>query len=132
MTKTVSKSLDSNIELTRCEAEVMEVVWQRGRSTVSEILDSIQRELAYTTVQTTVNILESKGVLHRGEKVGRAYSYDAAVTRERVQSTMLKSLVYQLFGGSFRSLGLSLLESDEVSEDDIAALRQAADRLGEA
>lgn len=117
----------TRIHLTKCEAEVMDVVWARQSVTVNDVVDAISRELAYTTVLTTLRILEDKGIVRRGEKSGRAHTYVANVSRDVVRLGMLRELTDQLFGGSVRSLVLSLLNSDTVSADDLAAVRQAAD-----
>jgi predicted transcriptional regulator len=119
------------VELTKCEAEVMDIVWDKGTVTVNDVVESIDRDLAYTTVLTTMKILEDKKIVHRGPKIGRAFTYKAKVSRKEVCEGMIKSLADQLFGGSTRSLVLSLLQSDAVSPDDIAAVREAADKLGD-
>lgn len=119
------------VELTKCEAEVMDVVWDKESVTVNDVVEGIQRDLAYTTVLTTMKILEDKKIVRRGKKIGRAFTYTAKVSRDQVREGMLKSLADQLFGGSTRSLVLSLLQSDAISADDIAAVKQAADRLGD-
>ena len=122
---------DKLVELTKCEAEVMDVVWDKGSVTVGAVVEAIDRDLAYTTVLTTMKILEGKKIVRRGKKIGRAFTYKPKVTREAVREGMIKSLADQLFGGSTRSLVLSLLQSDAVSAEDIAAVREAADRLGD-
>ena len=119
------------VELTKCEAEVMDVVWDQECVTVNDVVEAIDRKLAYTTVLTTMKILEDKKIVRRGKKIGRAFTYTAKVSRDQVREGMLKSLADQLFGGSTRSLVLSLLESDAVSASDIEAVKKAADRLGD-
>jgi len=123
------RTSDKSVELTKCESEVMDVVWSKQTVTVSDVVEAIDRDLAYTTVLTTMKILEDKKFVRRGPKNGRAFTYTANVTRERVREGMLKSLIDQLFGGSARSVVLSLLKSDAVSMDDIEEVRRAADRL---
>ena len=118
------------VELTKCEAEVMDVVWDKESVTVNDVVETIDRDLAYTTVLTTMKILENKKIVRRGKKIGRAFTYTAKVSRDQVREGMLKSLADQLFGGSTRSLVLSLLQFDSVTPDDIVAVKQAADRLG--
>ncbi|MCC9599151.1 BlaI/MecI/CopY family transcriptional regulator [Stieleria sp. JC731] len=125
------RSSKSSIELTKCEAEVMDVVWTKGSVTVNDVVDTIKRDLAYTTVMTTIKILEEKQIVCRGEKIGRAYTYFANVSRDQVQQGMIKSLADRLFGGSTKSLVLSLLESETISDDDIQAVREAAAKLGD-
>ncbi|WDQ15566.1 BlaI/MecI/CopY family transcriptional regulator [Rhodopirellula sp. P2] len=119
------------IELTKCEAEVMGVVWDKECVTVNDVVEAIQRDLAYTTVLTTMKILEDKNIVRRGKKIGRAFTYTAKVSRDEVREGMLKSLAEQLFGGSTRSLVLSLLQSDAVSADDLQAVKDAAAKLGD-
>tara|TARA_R100000365_G_C2731174_1_gene61415 strand:+ start:176 stop:559 length:384 start_codon:yes stop_codon:yes gene_type:complete len=119
------------VELTKCEAEVMEVVWDKGSVTVGEVVESIDRDLAYTTVLTTMKILEDKKIVRRGTKIGRAFTYKPKVSQKQVREGMIKSLADQLFGGSTRSLVLSLLQSDSVSAEDIEAVKKAADKLGD-
>ena len=114
-------------QLTKCESEVMDVVWGRESVTVNDVVDAIDRDLAYTTVLTTIRILEDKGVVHRGEKIGRANTYRASVSRDEVRRSMIRELSDQLFGGSVRSLVLSLIDSDQVSAADLEAVRKAAD-----
>lgn len=119
------------IELTKCEAEVMQVVWDQESVTVNDVVETIDRDLAYTTVLTTMKILEDKKIVKRGKKIGRAFTYTAKVSRDQVREGMLKSLADQLFGGSTRSLVLSLLQSDAISAADIEAVKKAADGLGD-
>ncbi len=125
------KETKPQLDLTRCEAEVMDVVWAKGYVTVQEVVDTIDRNLAYTTVMTTMRILEGKKFLQRGEKRGRAFTYTPAVSQEQVRAGMLKSLTDQLFGGSARSLVLSLIRSSAVSPEDIEAVKKAAAELGD-
>lgn len=119
------------LELTKCEAEVMGVVWENESVTVNDVVKAIKRDLAYTTVLTTMKILETKKIVYRGKKIGRAFTYSAKVSRDQVCQGMLKSLTNQLFGGSTRSLVLNLLQSGAVTQDDIEAVKRAADKLGD-
>ncbi len=117
----------STIQITRCEAEVMDVVWQKQRVTVSDVVAAIERDLAYTTVLTTMRILEDKGIVRRGEKIGRAYTYHPAVSRDEVRQNVIRELAQQYFGGSLRSLVLSMLDSDTITPADIDAVKKAAE-----
>ncbi|MCA9015694.1 MAG: BlaI/MecI/CopY family transcriptional regulator [Planctomycetaceae bacterium] len=115
--------------LTKCELEVMDIVWSKGRATVQEVVDSLERPLAYTTVMTTLKILdETRGVVRR-KKEGRAYVYEPAVSREKISRSMANDLTQRLFGGSVKSLVLSLVGSDSMSQADIEELKQAIQSL---
>lgn len=117
------------LHLTKCELEVMDVVWRKERVTVQDVVDALERPLAYTTVMTTLKILdETRGVVQR-TKVGRAFVYEPAVSREEISRSMAGELTEQLFGGSVKSLVLSLVESDGMSKSDIEELKQAIHSL---
>jgi predicted transcriptional regulator len=117
------------VQITKCEAEVMDVVWQRDCVTVNDVVDSLDRDLAYTTVMTTLKILEEKKIVSRGEKIGRAYTYRPVVSREQARQGMVRELADRLFGGSVQSLVLSLVSSEDISTDDIADLKKAARKI---
>ncbi|MBI1311453.1 BlaI/MecI/CopY family transcriptional regulator [bacterium] len=112
--------------LTRYELELMDVLWKLGEGTVQDVCDNLERELAYTTVMTTLSLLErKKGVLKR-DKVGRAFVYRPLVTREQVQQNVVEDLRGVLFGESVSSLVLNLLSADEsMSRADINSIRAA-------
>lgn len=117
------------LHLTKCELEVMDVVWQKGRATVQEVCDALSRDLAYTTVMTTLKVLEEKrGVLQR-EKSGRAYVYEPVVSRAEVRQYMAGDLTRRLFSGSVKTLVLSLLGSQQVSQSEIRELKQVIESL---
>jgi len=119
----------SKHQLTNCELEVMDIVWRKGRVTVHEVVDTLERPLAYTTVMTTLKILdETRGVVRR-MKEGRAYVYEPAVSREEISRSMAGDLTQRLFGGSVKSLLLSLIESDSMSRSDIKELKQVIESL---
>ncbi len=118
-----------HVQVTKCEAEVMDVVWQRGCVTVNDVVESLDRDLAYTTVMTTLKILEEKKILTRGKKIGRAYTYRPLVSREQTRQAMVRELADRLFGGSVQSLVLSLVSSEDISTDDIAELKRAAGKM---
>jgi len=109
--------------LTKCELEVMDIVWQKQRVTVQDVVDTLERPLAYTTVMTTLKILdETRGVVRR-MKEGRAYVYEPVVSREKISLSMADDLTKKLFGGSVKSLMLSLVESDSMSMSDIEEVK---------
>ena len=115
--------------LTRCELEVMDVVWRKGRVTVQDVVDALERSLAYTTVMTTLKILEEKRRVVTRVKQGRAYVYEPIVTRQQVGESMAGELTRSLFSGSVKSLVLNLLETGAMSQEDIDELRKAIESL---
>ncbi|MEN1681612.1 MAG: BlaI/MecI/CopY family transcriptional regulator [Planctomycetota bacterium] len=115
--------------LTAPEAEVMNVVWGAGETTIADIVDHIPRELAYTTVMTTVRILEEKGFVKKRGKQGRAFLYAAAVDKATATSSMTHEVASRLFAGSVKQLMLSLLGDSTVDADDLAEIRQVIEQL---
>ena len=111
--------------LTACEAEVMNVVWTLGSVTVQDVVDQIPRSLAYTTVMTTMKILEDKGFLLRGKKRGRAYTYSALVSTESATGSTANEIANRFFDGSVKTMVLSLIKTRQIAPEDLAELRDA-------
>lgn len=111
--------------LTIYELELMDALWEIGEGTVQDVVDALNRDLAYTSVMTTLNILHTKkGVLSR-EKEGRAFVYKPTRTREQMSKTVLDELQPVLFKTSLPSLMLNLLSREKLDDDDIDALKDA-------
>jgi predicted transcriptional regulator len=107
--------------LTKLELKIMQVIWKRGGSTVSAVQAELEPPLAYTTVQTMLNILERKGKLKR-ELEGRAYVYAAKVTEARALGQSLRDLIDRMFGGSSEELVMSLLKNGQIDAKKLAEL----------
>ena len=114
--------------LTEAEYRLMTILWDRGESTVAEVVDSIgDPPLAYNTVLTTLRILEQKGYV-RHKAVGRAFIYRAAVDRDEAQRSVVNHVLSRFFGGSPRELVLNLLESEAVDDSELDRLRELIDK----
>src|SRR5581483_9443007 len=102
---------------------MMQVIWRLGSSTVNTVQAELPRPLAYTTVQTMLNILERKGKLRR-ELRGRAYVYSARVTEAKALGQGVRDLVDRMFGGSSEELVMSLLKNGQLDAKRLADLTQ--------
>jgi predicted transcriptional regulator len=110
------------------QAEVMEIVWDRGESTVSQVHELIgrKRRVTYTTILTAMQKLEKKGWLtHRSE--GRAYVYQANRSREDVHAGLLRDFLKQAFQGDPRRMLSHLLDQHPLSDEELADLRKLID-----
>lgn len=107
--------------LTKLELQIMQVIWKRGASTVAAVQEGLQQDLAYTTVQTMLNILHRKGKLKR-ELHGRAFAYTATVTEAKASSHAVRDLVDRMFGGSSEDLVMSLIKNRQIDPQKIAEL----------
>ena len=115
-------------DLTRLELKIMQVIWKRGSSTVSDVQEALKPALAYTTVQTMLNILERKGKLRR-ELEGRAYVYSARVTEEKAVGQSLRDVIDRMFGGSSEELVMSLLKSRQIDARRLAKLSEQFNKM---
>jgi BlaI family penicillinase repressor len=118
MGKTTNK-----VGLTKLELRIMQVIWRCGRCTVSDVQGEMEPPLAYTTVQTMLNILERKGKLKR-ELQGRAYIYSATITEAKALGQGVRDLIDRMFGGSSEELVMSLLRNGESDARKLAELTE--------
>ena len=109
--------------LTPLELEIMHVLWETGPANVQTVQQKLKRDLAYTTVQTMLNILHRKGKVKRNLK-DRAYFYKPAVSRQHVISKQVTDVVDRLFGGSAESLVMSLVETKHLTPAKLARLQR--------
>jgi BlaI family transcriptional regulator, penicillinase repressor len=109
--------------LTPLELEIMEVLWETGAANVQTVQQRLRRELAYTTVQTMLNILHRKGKVKRALK-DRAYFYKPAVSRRQVVRQAVNDLVEHLFGGSVENLVMSLVETNHLTPEKLTRLNE--------
>jgi len=117
-------------QLTPLELEIMDVLWETGAANVQTVQQKLKRELAYTTVQTMLNILHKKGKAKRALK-DRAYFYKPAVSRKQVISKHVNDVVDRLFGGSAESLVMSLVETKHLTPQKLARLQKLVEEAQE-
>jgi predicted transcriptional regulator len=115
--------------LTKLELEIMQVIWRQGASNVSVVQEGLEQQLAYTTVQTMLNILHRKGKLKRKLK-GRAFEYRATVTAAKASHHAVRDLVDRMFGGSSEELVMSLIKSKQIDAEQIARLTRRLEEEG--
>ena len=117
-------------QLTPLELEIMHVLWETGPANVQTVQQKLKRDLAYTTVQTMLNILHRKGKVKRTLK-DRAYFYKATVSRRQVVGHAVNDLVERLFGGSAESLVMSLVETKHLTPEKLARLNRLLEKSEE-
>ncbi|TVR56971.1 MAG: BlaI/MecI/CopY family transcriptional regulator [Gemmatimonadales bacterium] len=115
---------------TERELDVMDILWQDGSGTVSDVKERISDDLAYTTVLTILRTLEQKGFVgHQPE--GRAYRYHPLVGKEEARESHLRRLTRKLFGGSRELLMAQLVSDGDLTREELERLRNMLDqRLG--
>jgi BlaI family penicillinase repressor len=107
-------------QLTPLELEIMKVLWELGPASVQSVQAALgdERKLAYTTVQTMLNVLVRKGKAKR-TLVERAFRYRAAITREKAMGNTLRDVVQRMFGGSAEALVMSLVETKQLTPETL-------------
>ena len=103
----------------------MQVLWKKRRATVGDVVASLSANppLAYSTVLTTLRILEAKGYV-RHTKVGRAFVYEPVVVQEEASRKALNSLVNRFFGGSCELLVVNLLKEETISHAELRRIKK--------
>jgi predicted transcriptional regulator len=115
------------IVLTDREAELMEVLWERGPSTVAEVRDQLSHDPAYTTILTILRNLEAKGLVAHDQE-GRAHRYVAQVARDAAQRSALHDLSRKLFKGSAAMLLTHLVADQKLSANELRRIRSLLDQ----
>ena len=115
--------------LTDAELRLMEVLWERGAATVSEVVDGLPKsvDLAYSTVLTTLRILENKGHV-RHTKDGRAFVYSPVIGRDQARQYAVTHLLRRFFEDSPELLMLNLLEGQKIGVKELARLRKGIEQ----
>lgn len=109
--------------LTPLELRIMRVLWEHGPSTVQAVQERLPGEpLAYTTVQTMLNVLHRKGKVKRALK-GKAYVYQALLSRKKANRQAVGDLIDRLFGGSVEGLVMNLVQTRRLKPEKLERLR---------
>lgn len=120
------RNLDDLGDLQRA---VVETVWELGQATVRQVRDRLKRRKrhAYTTILSVMQKLEKAGWLrHRTE--GRTYVYRVALTREQAGASSLRKFTQRVFRGNPLLLFQHLIESEDLSDTDLAEIRKMIDQ----
>jgi len=119
-----------NNKLTPAEWEIMDVIWQTGASpSVRDVLEHAypEGEKAYTTVQTIMNTLVKKGLL-KTKKIGLVNFYTPVKTRNEIVKGEMNSMVSRIFHGSVPALANYLIDSDDLSLEEIQKIKELLDK----
>lgn len=116
------------LPLTPLELEIMKVLWETGPANVQSVQARIKgRELAYTTVQTMLNVLHRKGKVKRQLKE-RAYIYRPVFSRKKAVTQAVGEMLDRFFGGSADGLVLNLVETRQLTPERLAQIQKLVER----
>src|SRR5436190_23434541 len=117
-------------KLTKLELQIMEALWQRGACSVREIQETFPESArpAYTTVQTTVYRLERKRALRCAKRISNANMFEAVISRDDAHGRLFED-VLQMFGGKAKPVMARLIESGQLTLDDVKEAEDAIRKL---
>ena len=116
-------------ELTRLELQILEAFWERGNASIREVQQAFPAPRpAYTTIQTTVYRMESRGVLRRIRKVSNAHIFEPTISRDSAQHRLLDEFL-SFFGGKAQPMMAKLAEAGRLTLDDVRDLERTIRRV---
>ena len=115
-----------DVSFTDRELDVMNVLWDRGSATVTEVREALPDDLAYTTVLTILRTLEEKGYITHEEE-GRAHRYVPAVERDKAGKSAVGKMLRKLFSGSPEMMLTHMVSDKKLSQADLKRMRKLID-----
>jgi predicted transcriptional regulator len=115
---------------TDAELEILNVLWERGPSTVREVYEVLleSKDIGYTTVLKLMQIMSEKGLVNRDE-TDRRHVYEAERAQDETQRQLLSDLLDRAFKGSATQLVMQALSSKKASREELAEIRRMLDEL---
>ena len=111
-------------KLARLELQILEVLWALGKASIREVQEKFpEPRPAYTTIQTTVYRLESKGAVRRVRKISNAHIFEPLVARDLARHRLLDEIL-SLFGGRAQPMMAQLAEAGKLTLDDVRELEK--------
>ena len=125
------KEKDKIIEPTKSELEILQVLWQKGPSTVRFVNDQLneqKREVQYTSTLKLMQIMAEKGLVTRDESQMK-HVYSAAVEEKRTKSFLLDRFIASMYNGSAKELMMQLIGNKKASKKELDAIREMLDSI---
>ena len=115
---------------TEREMEILNILWQRGPSTVRQVNEvmNARQETGYTTTLKLMQIMVTKGLLSRDDSQFK-HLFEAAVSEESTQKQLVGNLLDRVFSGSTEKLVMRALSAKKVSKKDLGRIRELIDRM---
>lgn len=122
--------MKQNIKPTESELEILNILWEKGPSTVRQVHETIEqnKESGYTTTLKLMQIMHDKGLLKR-DASSKTHTYEALVTRSQTQGQMIQRMVDTMFKGSAAQLVMQALGNYKADEDELSQIREYLDRI---
>jgi BlaI family transcriptional regulator, penicillinase repressor len=122
--------MKNRLRLTKLEFVIMDTLWNKGRASIREMLGGFpqKKRPTYSTVQTMVYRLETKGALTRIRMSGNFHMFEPAITREAAQKPVIDELL-TILGGDTRPVVARLIETGKLTMEDVEFAEKALKEL---
>jgi BlaI family transcriptional regulator, penicillinase repressor len=123
-----------NVEPTRAQLEILQVLWKNGSSTVRFVNDQLNQQqkqsLTYTSTLKLMQIMHEKGMLQRDES-NMTHVYSALLDEQKTKGIVLKKFVDSMYNGNVQSLMLELLGNEKMKAGDLDSIKEMLKKLDE-
>ncbi|HXB95278.1 MAG TPA: BlaI/MecI/CopY family transcriptional regulator [Puia sp.] len=123
-----------NVEPTRAQLEILQVLWKNGPSTVRFVNDQLNQQLnqslTYTSTLKLMQIMHEKGMLQRDES-NMTHVYSALLEEQKTKGIVLKKFVDSMYNGNAKSLMLELLGNEKMKAGDLDSIKEMLKKLDE-
>ena len=126
------KDQNKQLEPTKSELEILQVLWENGPSTVREVNNELlkQKEVNYTTTLKLMQIMADKGILDRDESQMK-HVYRVAEEEQKTKDHLLEKFVDSMYKGSASKLVMQLLGNKKTSQEELQAIKDLLNKLEE-
>jgi BlaI family transcriptional regulator, penicillinase repressor len=116
-------------KFSKLDLRILEALWAHGKASIREIQEAFpEPRPAYSTIQTIVYRLETKGALRRVRKIGNADIFEPLVSRDVTRLKLLDEIL-SFFGGKAQPMMAQLAEAGKLTLDDVRELEKTVRRL---
>jgi len=124
------KDQNKQMEPTKSELEILQILWENGPSTVREVNNELlkQKDVNYTTTLRRMHIMADKGILARDESQMK-HVYSVAEDEQKTREHLLEKFIDSMYKGSASKLVMQLLGNKKASKEDIASIKEILDKL---
>lgn len=127
----LKKNTIRNVEPTKSELAILQVLWQNGPSTVRLVNDKLneqKREVNYTSTLKLMQIMLEKGILKRDES-NMKHVYQPILEEQKIKSYLLHRFVDSMYQGSASNLMMQLLGNKKTSKEELDAIKEMLNKL---
>jgi predicted transcriptional regulator len=123
---------DKQLKPTESELEILQVLWDKGQSTVREVHDVLakNKESGYTTTLKLMQIMLEKGLVTRDDS-SRTHIYTAAMKKEHTQQQLLNKMIDDVFNGSAARMVMQALGNNSTSKKELEEIKKYLDSLNQ-